>query len=323
MINSFPWPDRLRCLMLASMIGILAGCARDQYFYGIQAHGTLQQTPCEWETINPIAVGGEHPTIDKLENFVQGPKNFFLRLRADHDRELFSPEQLRQQAIGLTQQYLAENGLHDVCIDARRYEPIEQWQRLKANDRVAPLWKYTAGTLDVIGYTLLPKRALHADVYSPFTNTLSINSTEPTKALYQAARAKEYRKQRWLGTYAVMQRAPVAGLIHHANAATDVLTYAQVNQRSELTRELYSCTYSELGTAAVSDALFMVPLSTDAPTMATPVARLMGRATGRWMGKLVLKREEKKALAEQPAADESKSASVSVTGKSIRRFPPP
>lgn len=277
--------------MLASMIGIMAGCVRDQYYYGISAKGTHPSVPCAVEANNPIAFGGDHPRVDKIEKVVQAPRRFLKDRFGNKEQAAVRPEQSRQEAVAVSQQYLIDNGLNDVCIDARCYEPKEQWRRLRENERVAPFWKYTAGTLDVVGYTLLPKRALHVDVYSPFTNTLSINSTEPCDALFQSARAKEYRKQRWLGTYAVLQHAPVASVIHHVNAASDVLTYAEVRGRSDLIRELYPNTYSEIGSAVVSDVMVFVPIP-NAPPLTTPVAKAAGKVTGRLMGNLMVERNE-------------------------------
>ena len=267
---------------------------------------------------------------------MQAPRQLLRQGLGKTDDSESSAGELRSQAVALAQQYLAENGLHDIFIDQRRYEPSEQWQRLQANDRISPFWKYTAGTLDVMGYTLLPRRALHSDVYSPFTNTLSINSTDPTQALYQAARAKEYRKQRWLGTYAALQRAPFVSLLHHAGAATDVFSYAQVSDRADLTRELYPDTYSELGSAVVSDALFLVPLPADAPPLTSPIARLMGGTTGRLMGKFVASRQATKnpgdpaadgasltSVAEPEAALSQPAAAARTDHDVIQRLPPP
>ena len=246
---------------------------------------------------------------DELERVAQAPKKFFKKAFGKNDHAGENPERLRLEAVALSQEYLAANGLDDIYIDARRYEPAEQWRRLKTNDRIAPFWKYTAGTLNVVGYTLLPRRALHSDVYSPFTNTLNINSVRPASALYQAARAKEYQKQHWLGTYAVLQHAPGIPLFHHANAASDALTYAQVSGQWDLTPELYATSYSHLGSAVVSDAMFFAPLPANAPPLATPIVKVAGRATGRMVGQYVAERQEATISAEMQAEAESPSLS--------------
>jgi len=287
------WLPRL--LLLASLIASSLGCARDQYLYGTKTNGLYQQIPVVGQASNPISVGGHHPRIDKIEQVVQAPRKFFRQNRSAQHQHAIPPELTEQQAVMTAEKFLVENGLPDVNIDVRRYEPAEQWQRLKQNDLVAPFWKYTFGTLDVLGYTLLPRRALRSDVYSPYTNTLSLNSQNPTRALYQSARVKEYRKHHWLGTYSALQRAPFADLTHHIGAASDALTYAQINHWSEMTDELYPRAYSEVATAVISDLLFFsdifVPLPSDVAPVASPIAKIVGGTGGRMVGKYVADRE--------------------------------
>ncbi len=67
-------------------------------------------------------------------------------------------QQLRDEAIKQSVQYLALNGLSDVHIDCRQYNPREQWQRLRANESIAPFWRYTAGSLQHLEYCLMPGR---------------------------------------------------------------------------------------------------------------------------------------------------------------------
>lgn len=318
----------LQRAVLLAMILAAAGCARDQYFYGVPTHGDHHPVPYPHQSSNPIAVGGDHPRVDQLEDAVQAPREFIAACFGRSDVTP-GPEPL-QQAVNVSQRYLAENGLTDVFIDARRYEPAEQWERLKANPRMAPFWKYTAGTIDVVGYALLPRRALRSDVYSPFTNTLSINSAKPSGGLYQAARAKVYRHQRWLGTYAVLQRAPLASLIHHADAATDVLTYAQTTQQRDLAEELYPRAYAKLAAAVISDALFFIPLQAEVP-LTTPVAKVVGGVTGRMMGQVVADNQngewaEQSKVARSPtevAARTSAGADVRAGEVVLRRLPSP
>ncbi|GAF82523.1 unnamed protein product, partial [marine sediment metagenome] len=69
---------------------------------------------------------------------VQAPKRFFKSNFGKWEPEELSPDQLRVEAVILSQDYLVANGLNDVYIDARCYKPFQQWRRLRANRRISP-----------------------------------------------------------------------------------------------------------------------------------------------------------------------------------------
>jgi hypothetical protein len=197
-----------------------------------------------------------------------------------------SEDARREEAVRVSQEYLRENDLDDVYIDVRRYEPGEQWARLYANDRIAPAWKYTGGSLSLIRYSLFPGRAWHRDNYNPYTNTLSINSTKPVRSLLQAGNAKEYRKHKdWLGTYSTAQFLPVFPLVHQWNVSKDIIGYAQANDRWALERKLYPYVYGDLAGSAVSETLGFFPVGKGATQVVAPIAlRVLGTGAGRLTG---------------------------------------
>lgn len=273
-------------VLLGSLLSV--GCVSDQYRYGV---ANLQATP--FPTVsNRMAVGGDHPFVDRVESVVQSPRRLVRRIAGRRIRTDVENRILRRQAASLSQSYLSANSLSDVYIDVRRYEPGEQWDRIRKNDRMAPLWKYTGGALAWLNYTLIPRRALQSDRYDVFANTLSINSSRPTSALYQAARAKEFRQHKYLGTYAILQRAPLVPLYHHTRTSSDVLSYARATGQSEdMLEQLYPTTYSRLAAATVSEALFFSPLPDDTPFVVEPVTRIIGRAVGGTIGRIALRNE--------------------------------
>lgn len=277
--------------LTALMILVSGGCVQSQYRYGVQNGGTLMPVS---PSGNHIAVGGDHPVVDRVEKVVQSPRRTLRKWLGKDEPTAEEIIEQRSEAIGLAQGYLAINELDDVYIDVRRYEPGEQWERLKANDRISDFWKYTAGTLDIVGYALLPRRAFHSDHYSPFTNTLSLNSTDRLDSLYESGLAKQFRKQRFLGTYAVAQRLPLVPLLHHANVSSDVLTYARETEDWELEEDLYPAAYSQIGRAAVSEAFIVMPAVADEPFYVGGLIRATGGAVGHAAGKSVAKREWKK-----------------------------
>ena len=255
-----------------------------------QHNSSLPSDSKEISQPNPIAVGGHHPRIDQLESIVQAPRRFVVerlpqkwKNRLENNK---SEDARREEAVRVSQEYLSENDLNDVYIDVRRYEPGEQWARLYANDRIAPIWKYTGGSLSLIGYSLFPGRALHRDNYNPYTTTLSINSTRPIRSLLRAGDAKEYHKhQDWLGTYSAAQFLPVVPLVHQWNVSKDVIGYAQTNDRWALERKLYPYVYGDLAGSAVSETLGFFPVGKGATQIVAPIAlRVLGTGAGRLTG---------------------------------------
>ena len=234
-----------RKLLVATWLACVvasAGCVSDSYRYGVGT--TLSQTkPLVPESANPISHGVPQPKVDRIENFVQSPKKLFRKIARRPALDPNAEAQQREAATELASEYLAANGLNEIFIDVRVYQPREQWERLKSNQDIKPIWKYTGGTLNWLRYAILPMRAFHSDHYDPFTNTLNLNSTQPTEALYESALAKEYQRHRRLGVgaYAIMQYVPFVPLVHNAKASSDVLTFSEHHLDGELTDELYPC----------------------------------------------------------------------------------
>lgn len=302
-------------LVWIAMVGLISGCARPTYQYGLTAESTVSDIPCECEFENPISIGGDHPFVDRIEKFVQSPRRLITRIRSGNEQSgeataSQAGETSFQTAVDVSTAYLRSNGLDDVHIDVRRYEPREQWRRLQQNDRISPVWKYTAGSLSVLSYTVLPRRAFRIDSYSPYTNTLSLNSNREANAIFAAAEAKAYRDQRLPGVYAVLQKAPIFPLAHTAKVSSDVLSYIHANEDWQLADEVYPRAYSKIASSAVSEALFFVPLPADLPPVTAPLTRVagisLGRATGKWVAeKQRDKRSDKKA---EPVVDPGRAA---------------
>ena len=183
--------------------------------------------------------------------------------------------------------YLDANGLQGINIDVREYNPSEQWSRLRNNRRIAPFWKYTGGTMCHLGYCLLPGRVFGYDKYNAYTNTLSINSTSPSRAIAQAGYVKKIYDQRYPGTYIAANLLPVFPLFRDMSVTSDVLTYAKVNEDLPLEKQLLPEAYGRLGGDMVSQATFFIPSSTYVPFYVTPLLSGAGSAVGSVTGKAI------------------------------------
>ncbi|MFK7736112.1 MAG: hypothetical protein AB8B50_08800 [Pirellulaceae bacterium] len=283
--------------LFLSLCVLCAGCMKDSYVYGVRANdfAVSNQAPLE------VTHGGEHPRLDKVERALEYPREAISRLRGGESLNEEEIEQAREEAVELTQEYLSVNGLNDVKIDVRRYEPGEHWQRIQANENVSPLWKYTGGAISWFRYTVLPNRVLGVDRYDPYSNTLSLNSERPTQALFESAVAKEFLQHKNLGSYAMLQNLPVLPIIHDIKASSDVLTYSEEIQQPELQSDLRIQSYARIGADTAGEILSLTPFGRTAPFYVSPLARVSGGVAGRMTGKVVSKRE-KDAVPAQPAS---------------------
>jgi hypothetical protein len=242
-----------------------------------------------------ISVGGEHPNIDRLEKVVQYPRNVVRKWFPSKDPfEQLPIEERRQIAMTVASNYLDNNSLKGLFIDVREYDPGQQWQRLVDNNRVSPIWKYTLGSAYHLGYSILPGRAFGYDRYDPFTNTLSINSTRPSSALFTAGYVKKIYDQRYPGTYVAANFLPIMPLIRDTSIANDVLTYSHVQLEWRLKQELYPLVYGRLGGDVVSQATSLIPSMAYMPFYMSPLLTRAGRVTGRVAGTAIADLEEKK-----------------------------
>jgi len=277
---------RFECCYISLLFLILMqqiGCVQSSYRYGISNQDLVPKLP---RTPNLITVGGNHPKIDSIERTVQYPGKVFRKWFPSKDPdEQLSPEVRRLKTLQTATDYLDDNNLNGVYIDVREYNPREQWNRLRNNQRIAPFWKYTGGSLYHLGYCILPGRAFGFDSYNGFTNTLSINSLSPPNAVFQAGYVKKIYDQRYPGTCIVANWLPVVPLFRDSSVASDVLTYAHTKQEWRLKKDLYPQVYGQLGGDAVSQFTSFIPGMAYMPIYTRPLLRGAGRVTGTLTGK--------------------------------------
>lgn len=273
------------------MLAFLSGCVSDTYRYGISRKESLTRLP---STPNAIVVGGHHPNIDAIERTVQYPGKVIRKWFPSKNPEAQVARDVRQlQAVQSASDYLDDNGLNGVNIDVREYNPKAQWNRLKSNTRIAPLWKYTGGTLYHLGYCVFPGRAFGFDHYNGFTNTLSINSLSSASAVFQAGYVKKIYAQRYPGTFIATTFMPIVPIISDSSVSSDVLSYARASVDWKLEKELYPQAYGRLGAGVVSTGASFVPGGTVLPFYTKPLLTRAGSAAGAATGKAIADNRER------------------------------
>jgi hypothetical protein len=149
--------------------------------------------------------------------------------------------------------YLEVNGLETVRVRLNQYHPRDDWSRLVRNKSVGPVWRYTIGTISVLGETLLPGRLFGGDHFNPYTNTIHLYSDVPAIALHEGAHSKDFARRKWKGSYAAVYTLPIVPLYHESVASADVMAYLQTlgnpEQRAAACRILYPAYGTYVGSA--------------------------------------------------------------------------
>jgi hypothetical protein len=274
--------------ILIACCAFFTGCVQKNYRYGITNPDLLAKLP---HTPNLITYGGDHSRIDFIERAVYYPRNL-IRSWFPSSKPQADPETLRLKTVQSAIDYLDDNGLQGVYVDVREYNPREQWNRLRGNTRIAPLWKYTGGTLHHVSYCLLPGRAFGRDSYNGFTNTLSVNSTSPANSVLHAGYVKKLYNQRYPGLYMAANWLPIVPLVRDCSVSSDVLTYARVKGDWSLERELLPKAYGKVGSETVSQATSLIPGLAYLPFYSTAVLRAAGKVAGKATGSIVASQRE-------------------------------
>jgi hypothetical protein len=128
-------------------------------------------------------------------------------------------------------------------VRVNEYAPCAEWRRLCANEHIGSGWRYTMGTLSLVGYTLIPGRLMGGDRYNPYTNSVYVYSDVPSLAIKAAAFAKDIHQRDYPGTYAVVNQLPLVSIWHETVATRDALGYVRtvgnVAQQAEAQKILY------------------------------------------------------------------------------------
>lgn len=224
-------------------------------------------------TETQIERGKPRPVIDTVGWVFGVPSKILLwDRRVDNHRISYETELAMQE-------YLEANDLRHVKVRLNQYRPLDDWYRLTQNRSVGWGWRYTLGTLSVLGETLIPGRIFGGDHFNPFTNTVHLYSDVPAIAWHEGGHAKDFARRRYPGTYGAAYMLPVVPLWHESIATNDVLAYAQEHADAETQREVYRILYPAYGTY-VGNALGGL-----APAYSSPLylgSVLAGHGVGRW-----------------------------------------
>ena len=244
-----------RGLLSALALGWLVGCSATPYQYGRNFH--TQDDAALQPGEKQIERGRSMPVLDALGWVVGVPSKVIMLDHRVNNHDI-SPE-----TEAKIQEYLAANRLGKVKVRLNEYDPRGEWERLVHNESVGWPIRYTFGTLNVVGYTLLPGRLLGGDRYNPYTNSISLYSDVPALALYEGGLAKDYAQRQYKGLYAVAYGVPGVGLLcQDAHASADAMGYIRENGSPPEIKEGYRavCPAYAVNATEPFDALTGMPL---------------------------------------------------------------
>lgn len=178
--------------------------------------------------------------------------------------------------------YLRETDLSDVYVRVNQYCPAGEWRRLRENTAISPGWKYSAGLLSILHYSVIPGRVFGGDEYNPYTNSLSVNSDELAMVLHEAAYAKQIHETSRPGPYAFLNDLPVLSLWRHTAGVREVVSYAREHDDWELERQTYRVVYPQMGANVAGLGDPFVPL------LISPLLPLGGAAAGHVIGQTTI-----------------------------------
>ena len=266
---------------------LASGCATTgPYNYGTFHPGRPTRTDV---TEVAIDYGAPNKTLDRIGNILGTPAKL-LSLNSRIDNHHVSDETLEKLIT-----YMEKNDITDVCVAVNDYSPKDQWRRLTENERISPGWKYTVGTLSWVGYTISPGRLFGGTQYSPYTNTLYVNSDVPALLLAEAAYAKDIHSRQFPGTYAVFANGlPVVKIWRQSRAINDVLSYARVEQDWDVEKEAYRVLYPQMGASTLGGAGVLVMGSPGSLSsfIISPLFGISGAAIGHVAGRSMSRRRE-------------------------------
>ena len=188
---------------------------------------------------------------------------------------------ISDSTVALIVQYMNQNEMADVHLEFRTETPKEDWQRLKENQQVRPLAKYSLGGIGWVKSYLIRNKFFGINNYDPFTNTLHVNYDNPVGIMRELAEAKLVRQKKFPGLYMVFATLPVTSTISHTEKTNEMIAFAKSKTDWELEKATYRNMYPEMlgGTSFLlkGPALFGFAFL---PAYAIPLVKLGGTGVG-------------------------------------------
>jgi hypothetical protein len=208
-----------------------------------------------------IVRGRPAPVVDGLNHYVLSLPSKLLYFNP----RLYDHALPKESEI-LLLAYLRANQLEDkVLIRHNQWTPVGEWRRLRANTDVGTFYRYTIGLYYLGYYTLLPPRLFGGsflslgDRFNPYTNTISVYTSDVAFLLHEGGHAKDYSESRYKGTWGAWLEIPFGALEAEYYASADAVRFARCIGRDDLERSFVRRLTPAYGSYIGGYASYLVP----------------------------------------------------------------
>ena len=244
---------RLLALLFAAPLAL--ACASTPYHFN--EHGETELTLRPQEGESQFVRGRPNRWVDGFGHYFFSLPSKLILLHWNVNDHRVPPE--AEEAL---RQYLHANGLCNTKVRLNQYDPAGEWRRLVRNREMPAGWRYSIGVLSVAFYTIFPDRLFAGfpfigggDHYNPYTNTVSVYSSNRPVLLHEGGHAKDFagiENRHWRGVYAGLRAFPFVGLVvalwQEAVASSDALSWELATAGSRESRAAYRILYPAYGT---------------------------------------------------------------------------
>ena len=204
----------------------LSGCSTTNPFE--QRSGSAVCSQCVTHAGPSIERGRPRPIIDGLGKVWGIPNRIALGDKRVDNHSVSS--ETEREVLG----YLRGQQLDSVLVRSNQYDPLDELRRMHANKNIRPVWKLTAGSYNLLKYTLLPGRIVGGDWYNPYSQSLHLYSDVTPLAISKAAYAQDITTRVNPGAYAALKDIPGVGLKHETTATTIAMDWYAQHDPQEL-----------------------------------------------------------------------------------------
>ncbi|MBI4550485.1 MAG: hypothetical protein HY714_06130 [Candidatus Omnitrophica bacterium] len=223
------------------IFSLIAGCAHGP------AGRELPVRPPAPEDVKPdIERGAPVPPLDYLASFLAFPIKLLLWNRH------YATHRISPETEAVLADFVRRNDLGEVKVRLNQCAPFQEVGRIFRNHEMG--WPYRILAVPFTFITAATGRLLagilFSDYFDPFSNTIHVFSDDAAIALHEGGHAKDFKKQHWKGTYALVRSFPGVDLAQEMIATQEALEYLEFHGTDEQRIRAPKVLYPAFGTYA-------------------------------------------------------------------------
>lgn len=176
-----------------------------------------------------IERGKAIPVLDYTASFLASPIKLLLWNRR------YGTHRISPRTEAVISKYIEQNDLRGVKVRINQFAPVGEMKRIFANHEVGLLYRLIAVPFSLLTSATgrLLAGLIFSDYYDPFSNTVHVFSDDTAIALHELGHAKDFSKQKWKGTYALVRSFPGVNLAQEMVATHEAFDYLELHGSDE------------------------------------------------------------------------------------------